>query len=99
MEVEAFDVLYREVSIVRKREKEKAYVFRSPEGEINKPQGIAKDVTFAVTSLFRDTIHFTQDIWMVEIFEVLGTLNVRLERFNDIGMVQQDPCSMVSMNL
>ena len=36
---------------------------------------------------------------MVEIFEVLGTLNVRLERFNDIGMVQQDPCSMVSMNL
>lgn len=74
-------------------------MFRSPEGEINKPQGIAKDVTFAVTSLFRDTIHFTQDIWMVEIFEVLGTLNVRLERFNDIGMVQQDPCSMVSMNL
>lgn len=88
VEVEAFDVLYREVSKVRKREKkEKAYVFRSPEGKINKPQGIAKNITLAVASLLRDAVHFTQDIWIVEIFEVLGTLNVRLQRFNDVGVV------------
>lgn len=98
MEVEAFDVLYREVSIVRKREKKgKTYVFRSPEGKVNKPQGIAKDVAFAVASLLRDAVHFTQDIWMVEILEVLGTLDVWPERLNDVGVVHQDPCSMISI--
>lgn len=62
----------------------------SPEGEVNKPQGIAKNIALAIASLLRDAVYLTQDIWMVEIVKFLGALDMRRESFNDVGVVHQD---------
>ena len=62
-------------------------MFCSPEGEINQPQGITEDIAFAAASLLCNTVHFTDNVWMVEVSEVLSTFAMRFNVINNVRVV------------
>ena len=62
-------------------------MFCSPEREINQPQGITEDITFAAASLLCNAVHFADDVWVVEVSEILGTFAMRFEVVNNILVV------------
>lgn len=49
---------------------------RSPEGKVNQPKSISKDIGLAVDTLSGNGVQLAQDIRMAEICEVLGALDV-----------------------
>ena len=64
-------------------------MFCSPEGEISQPQGIAEDIALAAASLLCNAVHFADDVRLVEVGEVLGTLAVRFDVVHNIRVVHQ----------
>lgn len=51
-------------------------MFCSPEREVNHPQCVAEYICFSVASLDANGVGLSEDIWMTEVCEFLGTLNV-----------------------
>ena len=93
VEIQTGNVLYilltNYAQIGEKHIERGSYVFCSPEGEISQPQGITENIAFAAASLLCNAVHFADDVRMVEIGEVLGTLAMRFKVVNNVRVVHQ----------